>query len=231
MSLRLNKVANIPEVLPTTTGAGWCHYNNSASKAYIQKDDPMWPFAANSIVGEKFGSYNVPNLSESGAVVNYAGEGAAAFRADKGDYFLAGMNIDQLFDEYRAATTPILIGVTAGMWAQVGATTALPTVLPMIIWSNTDTTSTFVQSTVHAYSILVPSFENRVIAGKMATFCKVEQSLALEKRGYKHVYFAWYMGRPTPQDKTGQYAFTGCGSTLSINSLKGNRPVFDPVMV
>ena len=231
MSLRLNKVANIPEVLPTTTGAGWCHYNQSSQKAYIQSDATMWPFAASSIVGKQFRAYNVPNLSESGAVVNYAGEGGASFRADKGDYFLAGMNIDQLFDEYRAATTPILIGVTAGMWAQVGATTALPTILPMIIWSNTTGTIVPNLSVISAYSILVPTFENRVIAGKMATFCKVEQTLALEKRGYKHVYFAWYMGRPTPQEKSGQYSFTGCGSTLSINSLKGNRPVFDPVMV
>ncbi len=231
MSLRLNKVANIPEVLPTTTGAGWCHYNNSSSLAYIQRNSAMWPFAANSIVGSNFGSYNVPNLSETGAVVNYAGEGGHVFRADKGDYFLAGMNIDQLFDEYRASTTPILIGVTAAMWAQVAATASLPTILPMILWSNTDTSSTFVESTVHAYSILVPSFENRVVAGKMATFCKVEQTLAVEKRGYKHVYFAWYMGRPQPNVMTGAYTFTGCGSTLSINSLKGNRPVFDPVMV
>ena len=49
-----------------------------------------------------------------------------AFRADKGDYFLAGMIFDQLFDEDRATTTPsLLIGVIVGsMWSQVGATTA-----------------------------------------------------------------------------------------------------------
>ena len=117
MSLRLNKVANIPEVLPTTTGAGWCHYNNSASKAYIQLDGtPCGRLLLILLLVRRLVLTMFLILSESGAVVNYAGEGAASLRADKGDYFLAGMNIDQLFDEYRAATTPILIGVTAGMW-------------------------------------------------------------------------------------------------------------------
>ncbi len=235
MSLRLNKVANIPEVLPTTTGAGWCHFNSSSPRAYIEKDGPMWPFAASSIVGSHFTSYNVPNLSESGAVVNYAGEGGKAFRAGKGDYFLAGMSIDQLFDDYRAATTPILIGITAGIWVMVGSTVPLPNILPMIIWSNTDTfdfgNGVASDCIVHGYSILTPSFENRIVAGKMMTFSKLEQTLAIEKRGFKHVYFAYYIGRPDVSDKTAEYLLAGVGSTLSINSLKGNRPVFDPVMV
>ncbi len=231
MSLRLNKIGNIPEAMPTTTGAGWCHYNNSSSSAYIETDDTMWPFAANSIVGSEFASYNNPNLSNSGAVCNYAGEGASALRADKGDYFLAGVLIDHLFDVDRELTTPILCGVTASMWAQVAATQSLPTVLPMIIWSNTAFTANFKISVIHAYSIISPSFENRIVAGKMATFCNVNTAFAIEKRGFKHVYFAWYLGRPVPQVKTGSFAFTGVGSTCSITSLKGNRPVFDPIMV
>ncbi len=233
MSLRLNKIGNIPEVLPTTSGAGWCHYNENDEMAYIQSDSVMYPFAAESIVGKNFRSFNVPNIGHSGAVVNFAGEGAYRFRADKGDYFLAGMILDQLFDDDRALTTPSLIGIVASMWSQVGATTALPTILPMILWSNTVPpvmTSTAL-SVVHAYCILSPTFENRVIAGKMATFCKVDGTFAIEKRGYKHVYFGWYMGRPSPNEKSGRYDFTTVGSTLSVNSLKGNRPVFDPVMV
>ncbi len=231
MSLRLNKVANVPEVLPTTTGGGWCHYNSSTPKAYIQQDNPMWPFAASSIVGSSFTSYNVPNLSSSGAVVNFAGEGGSAFRAGKGDYFLAGMSIDQLFDDYRAATTPILVGVTSGLWVQVASATPLPTVLPMIIWSNTDVSGVATACTVGAYSILVPTFENRIVAGKMLTFSKVEQTFAVEKRGFKHCYFAYYIGRPDVSEKSAEYSLLGVGSTCSINSLKGNRPVFDPVMV
>ncbi len=231
MSLRLNKVANIPEVLPTTTGAGWCHYNLPGNKAYIETNDPMWPFAASSIVGKHFRAYNIPNLSESGAVTNFAGEGGGSFRAGKGDYFLAGMSIDQLFDEYRASTTPILVGVTSGLWVQVAATAPLPNLLPMILWSNTDVSGTSTDAVVGAYSILVPTFENRIVAGKMMTFSKVEQTFAIEKRGFKHCYFAYYIGRPEVTEKSEQYSLLGVGSTCSINSLKGNRPVFDPIMV
>lgn len=231
MSIRLNKVANIPEVLPTTTGAGWCAYNRPNSSAYMQMDGPMWPFAASSIVGKHFGAYTVPNLSNSGAVVNFAGEGGKAFRADKGDYFLAGQIIDHLFDDYRAQTTPILIGVNASLWVHVAATKPLPNLLPMILWSDTEFTGGYQNSVIAAYSILSPTFENRIIAGKVATFCHIEQTLAVEKRGHKHVYFAWYIGRPDVAEKAGEYTLALVGSTTSINSLKGNRPVFDPVMV
>lgn len=226
MGIRLNKVGNIPEQTPVTASTAFAHFN-SGTKAYIDSDNKVWPFAADSFVGKNFRAYDVGSLSDTGAALTYVGEGAANFRADKGDYFAAGFNIDQLFDPDRLHT-PILLGLTTTLWAVVDQTEAAPLLLPMVIWSNTESSGLKV---VAAYSLISPSFEMTYTPGKVGCTSNVDRTIALERHGYKHVYIAWVLTRHNPNDISGVYNIHEVGMTLSANSLKGNRPVFDPSMV
>ena len=228
MGIRLNKIGNIPEQTPVTASTAFAHFN-SGDKAYIAYDDKVWPFAADSFVGKWFRSYDIGSLSDTGAALTYVGEGAQAFRADKGDYFAAGFNIDHLFDQDRLHT-PILLGITTTMWAIVDQTMASPQLIPMIIWS-ADANATNHQRHVSAYSILSPTFEMTYTPGKVGCTSSVDRTVAVEQHGYKHVYLAWVMCRHNPNDISGAYNIHEVGVTLSANSLKGNRPVYDPVMV
>ena len=233
MSIRLNKIGNISEALPYTRSSSYDF--GSAPRAYIQSENKVYPFFGGSLMGRQFRAYKNGIVGDSGATLAFAGGGTHSFRADKGDYFLAGFDLSPLFDPER--DTASLIGVISQCNLVTGSTDKLPQVFPMFIW--TPVSATAGHKTITSFCCVPPSFIARFTTGVNSTTVTLENQFEISNEigGVKHeVYLAWFMGLPYPNitdDKLGFPTFGVKDLTISLNaaSLKGNRPVFDPVMV
>ena len=225
MSLRLNKIGNISDALPLGTSTSYDF--GSAPKAYFQRDGSVFPFFGGSFIGRDFRAYTSNLLGNSGATVNYAGGGTTPFRDGKGDYFCAGFDLASLVDPERPDTDQ-LIGIKSTIQVITPSTQGLAQILPMVIWTN-DVTGA--HRVVRGFTHLQPFWESRYTAGVTSSKVSVQDSFAIGMHGFKALFFAWFVGRPTPQVKSGEFLFKDLGLTVQAHSLKGNRPVFDPVMV
>ena len=233
MSVRLNKIGNISEALPYTRSSSYDF--GSAPMAYIRSENKVYPFFGGSLMGKQFRAYKNGIVGDSGSTLAFAGGGTHEFRSDKGDYFLAGFDLTPLFDQERDAAS--LIGVISQCNIVTGATDKLPQVFPMFIWTPFSATSG--HKTITSFCCVPPSFIARFTTGVNNTTVTLENQFEISNLvgGVKHeVYLAWFMGLPYPNitdEKLGFGVFGVKDLTISLNaaSLKGNRPVFDPVMV
>ena len=233
MSIRLNKIGNITEALPYTRSSSYDF--GSAPYAYIQSESKVYPFFGGSLMGKQFRSYKNGIVGDSGSTLAFAGGGTRGFRADKGDYFLAGFDLSPLFDQER--DTPALIGLNTQCNVVTLSTEKLPQVFPMFIWTPISGTSGL--KTITTFCQVPPRFVARFTAGVTNSVVTLDQSFEVSPfvNGVRQeVYFAWFMGLPYPnitEEKVGFADMTVKDLTISVNaaSLKGNRPVFDPVMV
>ena len=110
MSIRLNKIGNIPEAVPYTPNSA-VGFTSGAYKAYIEMSstNTVEPYYGPSTLGASFAGYSGGLIGPSGSTISYCGSGASRFRDSKGDYFLAAFNLSPLFDSER--DTPALIGL------------------------------------------------------------------------------------------------------------------------
>ena len=233
MSIRLNKIGNISQALPYTTSSSYDF--GSAPRAYIQSDSRVYPFFGGSLMGKQFRAYKHGILGAHGSTLAFAGGGTYAFRADKGDYFLAGFDLSPLFDAERE--TPALLGLSSQCNVVTESTQKLPQIFPMFIW--TPVSSTAGQKSITSFCCVAPSFVARFTAGVSNNVVTLENQFEISNRVNNvvhEVYFAWFMGQAYPniQDdsKIKFPATTVKDLTISLNAatLKGNRPVFDPVV-
>ena len=231
MSIRLNKIGNIPEygALDSST---YMHLNDRVYPAYRQTPDKCYPFDPRNFQGKSFSGFNKFTLGSAGNTVTFIGDGSGAFRDGYGDYFCAGMLLDNLFDPQRV-DVDTLLGVTTSIWVTAAATDPQCAIYPMIIWTNTDisTTAAANLATVSKYAIISPSYDYRYTTGFHTDLITVDRTFTLSKLDYKHIYFAWFIGKANPYLLDTAYTFKQVSISLSAISLIGNRPVFDPVMV
>ena len=236
MSIRLNKIGNIAEAVPYTPNSA-VGFTSGSYKAYIQMSNTntVEPYYGPSTLGASFAGYSGGLIGPSGSTISYCGSGASYFRDQKGDYFLAGFNLTSLFDMERDA--PALIGLQMHCNAITATTFKLPQIYPMIIWSNAETG---IHRTIRSYCMLPPSFVARFSEGVSNNVVTVEQTLEISNiiAGERHDVFAgFFVGRSSHNDsadKVGfgaRYTFKDLSIGVNAASLKGNRPVFDPVMV
>ena len=231
MSIRLNKIGNIPDygALDSST---YMHLNDASFNAYRHSDDKTYPFDPRNLQGKTFAAFNKFTLGNAGNSVTFVGDGKGTLRDAKGDYFCAGMLLDNLFDPQRS-DVDTLLGVTTSLWAVAPPTDPQCAVYPMVIWTNTDlsTTKDGNVATIDKYSIISPSYDYRYTTGVHTDLVTVDRTFTLSKLDYKHIYFAWFIGKADPYSLATAYTFKQVSLSLSANSLLGNRPVFDPVMV
>ena len=233
MSIRLNKIGNITEALPYTSNSSYDF--GSAPRAYIESESKVYPFFGGSLMGKQFRAYKNGIVGDSGATIAFAGGGTHPFRANKGDYFLAGFDLTPLFDSER--DTPALVGLNSQCNVVTLSTDKLPQVFPMFIW--TPVSSTAGHKTITTFCQIPPLFVARFTTGVTSSLFTVDASFEVSPfvAGVRHeVYFSWFMGLPYPNitsEKVGFAETTVKDLTISVNaaSLRGNRPVFDPVMV
>ena len=237
MSIRLNKIGNIAEAVPYTPNSA-VGFTSGSYKAYIQMNstNTVEPYYGPSTLGASFAGYSGGLIGPSGSTISYCGSGAAWFREQKGDYFLAAFNLSALFDTER--DTPALIGLQMHCNAITATTFKLPQIYPMIIWSNHETG---VHRTIRSYCMLPPSFVARFSEGVSNNVVTVDQTLEISNiiAGERHEVFAGYfVGRSSHNDSADKqvefgtrYTFKDLSIGVNAASLKGNRPVFDPVMV
>ncbi len=232
MSLRLNKVGNYPQVLPSTATSAFFHFNGiGVDQPYIQTDSGTRIFAADQMCNRQFGAYNLAIAGDNNSVIGYVGQGGKSFRAGHKDFFAAGLLLDHIFDSDRLETSN-LIGVNSSFWTVTPSTQTLPLIVGGIIWTNSNTTaSTYKHGNINAYCLLQPTMEVRYNAGLLITTCTWDKQIAVNRHGYKHVYFAYFMTRGDINDNAADFQFKEVGMTANFSSLRGNRPVFDPVMV
>ena len=233
MSIRLNKIGNITEALPYTRSSSYDF--GSAPRAYIESESKVYPFFGGSLMGKTFRAYKNGIVGDSGATLAFAGGGTRAFRANKGDYFLAGFDLTPLFDGER--DTPALVGFNSQCNVVTLSTDKLPQVFPMFIW--TPISSTSGHKSITTFCQVPPRFVARFTTGVSSSIFTVDTSFEISPfvGGVRHeVYFSWFMGLPYPnitEEKVGFAETSVKDLTISLNaaSLRGNRPVFDPVMV
>ena len=111
------------------------------------------------------------------------------------------------------------------------STEKLPSIYPMIIWGDTSTTAI---KQIKGYNCISPSQVARFTAGVSRNMLTVDQVLEISQvcAGVPcKVYFGWFVGRAVASMDAAIYDVKDCNVSLSAASLKGNRPVFDPVMV
>lgn len=233
MSIRLNKVGNIPDAIPLTASSTFGFTGRNG--AYFEVEDNPEPFYTPSLLGKQFAGYAVGDEGMSGGSANFVGSGDTFFRDNKGDYFLAAFQVTRLLATDR--DTPSLLGVTACCHAVHASSLALPRIYPMFLWTSF---SSPVHKTITSYSMVSPAHIARFTSGVTNNECVVKdvfeispriQSPAIRDSGNHDVYFGFFVGRPSHRDKSGQYRFSEMAINASFVSLKGNRPVFDPVMV
>ena len=235
MSIRLNKIGNIAEAVPYTANSA-VGFTSGAYKAYIRMSttNTVEPYYGPSTLGASFAGYSGGLIGDSGSTISYCGSGASYFAENHGDYFLAAFNLSPLFDQER--DTPSLIGLKMHCNAITATTFKLPQIYPMIIWSNAETG---VHRTIRTYCMLPPSFVARFSEGVSNNVVTVDQTLEISNlvSGERHDVFAGYfVGRSSHNDSEkvefgSRYTFKDLSIGVNAVSLKGNRPVFDPVMV
>ena len=234
MSIRLNKLGNIPEAVPYTTTSA-VGFTGSSNGAYFQSNVAVEPFYGASMIGKTFAGYKGGLLGPSGATISYAGTGTWKFRANKKDYFLAAFDITPLFDPERV--TPALVGITASCNPVTLSSLALPQIFPMVIWADRNNT---IHKAVRSYCILPPTLVARFTAGVSNNVVGYTGELEISPflNGVrKDVFFGYFVGREYPKDSQEnvsfpqEYQFKDMTISMCAASLKGNRPVFDPVMV
>ena len=131
-----------------------------------------------------------------------------------------------------------LIGINSQCNVITLATDKLPQIFPMIVWSPVSSSAGL--KTITTFCQLPPKFIARFTSGVTNSNVTIENEFEISPfvNGVRHeVYFAWFMGLPYPNitedSKVGFPSYGVKDLTLSVNaaSLKGNRPVFDPVTV
>ena len=236
MSIRLNKIGNISEAVPYTRTSA-VGFTGSTNGAYFQSDAGVEPFYGASMIGKTFAGYSGGLIGPSGSTISYAGTGTWHFRANHKDYFLAAFDIMPLFDLER--DTPSLIGVEMSCNPVTVSTMALPQIFPMIIWA--DHTSA-IHKTVRSYCILPPTLVARFTSGVSNNVVAYKGQLEISRTfqgSFKDVFVGFFVGRQYPKDNSDRkgvsfgspYEFKDMTISMMASSLKGNRPVFDPVMV
>ena len=229
MSVRLNKVGHIVDALPLGVNSAY-PFGTGTKKPWMLSDRKVYPFAGESFIGKQFRAYDANLFGSSGATVNYAGGGVGSFRDGKGDYFCAGFELTPLIDPDRPDTDS-LVAVSSFFQAVTPPTQGIPQVIPMIIWTNDTSSMSDGTRTVHGYTHLPLEVVNRFSAGVLNCYHAIETDVVVPLNGFKRVYFAWFVGRPYPNNNSGAFTFNEVGTAVSAASLRGNRPVFDPVMV
>ena len=116
----------------------------------------------------------------SGSTLAFAGGGTYSFRADKGDYFLAGFDLSPLFDPER--DTSSLVGVISQCNLVTGSTDKLPQVFPMFIW--TPVTATAGHKTISSFCCVPPSFIARFTTGVNSTTVTLENQFEITNRNW-----------------------------------------------
>ena len=227
MSVRLNKVGHILEAAPVAEPQSNIFQN--APSAIVRRETRIWPFVASNLVGEKFRAYRNPVIGSSGSTVNYCGQGGWTFRASHPDYFLAGFDLSTLFDQER--DTPSLIGLSSQCEVVTSSSQKLPQIIPMILWGSRSTSKLI---DVNGYCILTPTSVSRFTAGVSRSHFTVDKILEVSANclgAVNDVYMGWWLGRSTPSGDAEALSIKTCDISVSATSLKGNRPVFDPVLV
>ena len=234
MSIRLSKVGNISEALPYTSGSSFDF--GTRPYAYITSDAKVYPFFGGSLMGKQFRAYKDGILGDSGSTLSFAGGGTRAFRENSGDYFLAGFELTSLFDIERDSSA--LVGINSQCNVVTLGTDKLPQIFPMVIW--TPPSSSAGLKPISTFCQLPPKFIARFTSGVTNSNVTIENEFEISPfvNGVRHeVYFGWFMGLPYPSitedTKVGFPSYGVKDLTISVNaaSLKGNRPVFDPVTV
>ena len=227
MSIRINKVGNIAEATPYTASSSINF--QLGDKAIFERDQRTWPFVSTNLLGQNFRAYSSGSLGDSGSTIGYSGQGVWTFRAGKGDYFLAGFDITHLFDTERI--TPALVGIHSMIEVVTLATEKLPAIFPMILWGDTSMSAI---KTISGYNCLSPSQVARFTAGVSRNLITCDSVVEISQvcAGVpSKVYFGWFVGRAVASMDGSIYDVKDCNCSMSAASLKGNRPVFDPVMV
>ena len=227
MSVRLSKIGNIAAPIPYTQSSS-INFQNAPS-AVILRDRRTWPFVSSNLLGQKFRAYRNAAIGDSGSVIGYSGQGVWTFRAGKGDYFLAGFELDQLFDSER--DTPALVGIHSVIEVITSSSSKLPSIFPMIVWADR---STDALKNILGYNCLSPKLVARFTSGVSRSMLTTELTLELSPvcaGALCSVYFGWFVGRDVASHDTADYEIQDCNASVAASSLKGNRPVFDPVMV
>ena len=229
MSVRLNKVGHIVDALPLSTTSSY-DFGAGTGPAYFQRDSKVFPFFGGSLINKPFRAYSSNLVGTSGATVSYSGGGTRAFRDGKGDYFLAAFDLAPLIDPDRS-DLDTYVAISSSCQVVMPATQGIPQVIPMIVWTrDTSSTSTGVRH-VHGFTHLPMDVVNRFSTGVLNCYHSVESDVVVPTSDFANVYFGWFIGRPYPNNNAGVYGFNDVGISVSAASLRGNRPVFDPVMV
>ena len=229
MSVRLNKVGHILDALPLGPNSV-LPFGVGTKKPWMISDRTVYPFDGHSFVGKQFRAYSSELVGSSGATVNYAGGGGGHFRDGKGDYFCAGFELSPLIDPDRP-DTDTLVSLSSFFQTVTPPTQGIPDVIPMIIWTNDTSSMSDGTRTVNAYTYLPLDTVNKFSAGVLHCYYSLKSDVVVPMHGFKRVFFAWYLGRPYPGHNSGEFSFNEVGTSVSAASLRGNRPVFDPVMV
>ena len=229
MSIRLNKVGNIPEAVSMPLSAK-ITFQTSPS-AFIQKSAPpyMWPFNTEDLYDEHFRAYSNGVLGSSGSTLNYIGQGAGTLRRTTTDYFLPGFNLTPLFDPER--DTPSLIGISSQIEIVTLSSEKLPQIFPLFIWTDQSGNN---HLRIYGINALTPTTVARFTSGVSRSMLTVENTFEVSRISRNRmcdVYFGWYAARAVANMDSADCLFKDVNIAVSATSLKGNRQVFDPVMV
>ena len=234
MSIRLNKIGNISEAVPYTANSAVGFTGPNGAYHEMSTTNTVEPYYGPSTLGAAFSGYSGGLIGPSGSTISYCGSGASYFRENKGDYFLAAFNLSSLFDQER--DTPSLIGLHMHCNAITATTFKLPQIYPMVIWANR---SSAVHKTIATYCMLAPSFVARFSEGVSNNVVTVNNTFEISdvvNGQRKDVFVGYFVGRSSHNDSEtvefgSRYTFKDLSIGVTAASLKGNRPVFDPVMV
>ena len=229
MSIRLSKVGNIPEAKPYSLSNATAF--QTAPSAFIMKTGTplFWPFNATNLYDEQFRAYDNGTLGDSGSTIVYCGQGVSTLRRTTRDYFLAGFNLTPLFDAER--DTPALVGISSQIEVVTLSSEKLPQIIPMFLFSDQSGNRHII---IRGLNIVTPSNIARFTSGVSRSMLTVENTFEVSRVAQDkvcNVYFGWFVGRSVPNMNESDYVIKDLNIALSATSLKGNRQVFDPVMV
>ena len=229
MSIRLSKVGNIPEAkaYPISNSIAF----QTAPSAFIMKTGTplFWPFNASNLYDEQFRGYSNGVLGDTGSTISYCGQGVSTLRRTTRDYFLAGFDLTPLFDPER--DSPGLIGISSQIEVVTLSSEKLPQIIPMFLLSDQSGNTHLI---IRGLNIVTPNNIARFTSGVSRSMLTVDNTFEVSRIAQDkvcNVYFGWFVGRAVPNMNESDYVIKDLNIAVSASSLKGNRQVFDPVMV